>query len=194
MNEKIHFNETPYLTVKNGPKSDKYMYSERLGVDSVAFIIQTDDNYFLLTEERKPPMDARISEHISGIRYNEQDEAFIVTAFGGSNDKVSVLEYKEMSEDKKIQLFVSIVADEGVEEAGYKVNNSDIHFVGKEFVSTQSNQLCYLFLVDARNAKIVDREPETEMEAQAELVVCTKQDIINSIDWKSKAILFRLGE
>lgn len=193
MNEKIHYKENPFIAVKTGPKADHYMYSERKGIDSVAFIIQTTDDFYILTQERKPPMDARINENIPGIIYNSDDEAFIVTAFGGSNDRIPVEEYIDLKEVEKISLFKDIVKDEAIEEAGYVINTDDVRFLGKEFVSTQSNQLCYLFLVDARNSKVVERQPENEMEAQAENVVYTSDYIRNSIDWKSKSILFRMG-
>lgn len=193
MNEKIHYKENPYIAVKTGPKSDHYMYAERKGIDSVAFIIQTDENLFVLTEERKPPMDARIKENIPGVSYSSKDEAFVLTAFGGSNDKIPVDEYITMDQSEKIELFKTIVRAESVEEAGFEVTISDIEFIGSEFVSTQSNQICYLFLVDARNAKIVDRQPDSEMEALAQVIYCDSQIIRESIDWKSKAIMYKKG-
>jgi len=180
----------PFIAIKTGPKSDTYSYSERKGIDSIAFIIQTGDDEYVLTCERKPPMDARIKEEIYGIEYNENGEAFIPTAFGGSNDKMSVDEYKKLTNDEKIEYFKNIVFSEGIEEAGYKVSKEDIEFKGSTFVSTQSNQMCYLYLVDGRNATIVEKEPDSDMEAMAENRTYTAEEIKrNLIDWKAKFIV-----
>ena len=180
----------PFICVKTGPKSDTYSYSERRGVDSIAFIIQIADDEYILTSERKPPMDAREKENIYGIEYNGNGEAFIPTAFGGSNDKIDVSEYKKLTNDEKIEYFKNIVFSEGVEEAGYKVSKEDIVFKGSAFVSTQSNQMCYLYLVDGRNAEIVDKEPDSDMEAMAESKTYSSDEIKkNLIDWKAKFIV-----
>jgi len=189
-NEIILAQPNPFIAIKTGPKSDTYSYSERKGIDSIAFIIQTGEDEYILTSERKPPMDARIKEGIYGIEYSKNGEAFIATAFGGSNDKMDVKEYQKLSNDEKIEYFKNIVFSEGIEEAGYKVSKNDIEFKGSSFVSTQSNQMCYLNLVDGRNAELVEKEPDSDMEAMAESKTYTAKQIKeNLIDWKAKFIV-----
>ncbi len=71
-------------------ENHNYFYAERLGKDSVAFILYDEDTrMFGLILEYKPPIDS-----------------FLLTAFGGSIDKSCSLE--------------QIVKDEVEEESGYK--------------------------------------------------------------------------
>lgn len=81
-------NNNKFLQIKKNEKFS-YYYAERLGKDSVAFILfDSKTNQFGLIKEYKPPIDE-----------------FLITAFGGSIDK-----------DKALH---EIVADEIREEAGY---------------------------------------------------------------------------
>jgi len=188
--EKTLCKPNPFTCIKTGPKSDTYTYSERKGIDSVAFIIRTGEDEYLLTSERKPPMDARINEEISGIYYNSKDEAFIATAFGGSNDKIDVEDYVKMNNLEKFEYFKETVMNEAIEEAGYLIQKSDVYFVGAAFVSSQSNQMCYLYMVDGVDALVEERRPDSEMEAQAKNFYFSKNEIkAFSIDWKANFIV-----
>jgi len=79
--------QSPFLKIK---RNDYYYYAERLGVDSVAFILYNKDTgLYGLINEYKPPIDQ-----------------FLITAFGGSLDKPMPLE--------------DIVREECIEESGYE--------------------------------------------------------------------------
>lgn len=163
--------ENKFLKIKKADNHE-YFYAERLGVDSVAFILQKlvreGDKlvrHYGLIKEFKPP----IGE-------------FVITAFGGSIDK-----NKSLTE---------IVIEEAKEEAGYVVTPYHIFPHGKRFVSTQMNQWCYLFLVDVTNIEQGEREPETYLESVAEVVWLKKEDIndYDFQDWKAQAILSTVFE
>jgi len=137
-----------------------YLYAERLGKDSVAFICVDKDDHdnVLLNKEFKPPVDE-----------------FVWGAFGGSIDK------KKSHEE--------IVIDEVKEEAGYVVTKDDVKEVGKCLVSTQMNQYCYLFLVFVDRSAVQEREPENEIEAMAETKWAKQDDIADLNEWKPITIL-----
>lgn len=154
----------PYMTVK---QTGYYVFSERLGVDSVAFILLDRNNVekpFGLISERKPPLDERMGK-----------EVMLTTAFGGSIDSDNS--------------FAEIVQIEAREEAGYDVPLDKIIFVGDVMVSTQSNQMCHLYFVDVSDVTMGEREPENEMEAMASTVWCSSADVANGHDWKAITIL-----
>jgi 8-oxo-dGTP pyrophosphatase MutT (NUDIX family) len=136
-----------------------YLFAERLGVDSIAFVCYDQETAeVLVNNEYKPP----VNEFISG-------------AFGGSLDKDSDM--------------VDIVIAEVKEEAGFVVTNDDIVPLGKVFVSTQMNQYCYLFLVivDKRNQE--EREPENAIEAMATTKWIDVESVFDLEDWKAPLIV-----
>jgi hypothetical protein len=152
-----------YLTVK---QTGHYCYTERLGVDSIAFILfDRNQRKFGLIEERKPPFDVR-----------EGKEVTMKTAFGGSLDS-----------DKHSPLEITI--EEVREEAGYKVTDDDILYLGKVIVSTQMNQYCHLYLVNVTDIEFSGRDPQTQMEADSVVVWMTKEEVMNNVDWKAITII-----
>jgi len=193
-NSKVLF-DTPYIKVKEAP-NDKYFYSERKGIDSVAFILKdSKKGLYGLISERKPPLDERVVER--AIRKTvdfdlETKKAFLVTAFGGSNDKIDIETYKNMGDVERITTFMNTVVDEVREEAGFKIKPSRVSFCGKVFVSTQQNQFCYLYVVDVTDIKQGKPEYENAVEAESEVVWKTRDEIIYDVeDWKAKTILFQ---
>jgi len=177
-----------------------YFYSERLGMDSVAFVLydRNADMYGLINE-RKPPMDERLRNEPSVVhdfQYEQTDNgyiAFLSTAFGGSNDGIDMKDYKKMRDEDKIIHFKEIVKKEVIEESGYKVDINDIKFVTRSFVSTQQNQICFLFIVDVTDKEAGDPQFENETEAMSIVHWVTKEFILeNIIDWKIKTILFHM--
>ena len=128
-------NDKPFITIKRA--DGYYLYSERAGVDSVAFIlIDKNKNKIGLIQEIKPPLYER------GIKR-------LVTAFGGSLDKNICLE--------------KIVIEEVKEEAGYNVDDKDITYIGETMVSTQSNQMRKGYIVDVTNAKFVGADEDEKI-------------------------------
>lgn len=153
-----------YMTVK---QTGHYIYSERLGVDSVAFILLDRNNAekpFGLISERKPPLDERMKK-----------EVFVTTAFGGSIDSDHT--------------YAEIVRMEAREEAGYDVTPDKVIFLGDVMVSTQSNQMCHLYFVDVSDVALGEREPENEMEAMANTVWCDSVEVSSGYDWKAITII-----
>ena len=101
-------------------------------------------------------------------------DQFLARAFGGSIDK-----------DKPLK---QILIAEAKEEAGYVVEERDIYYVGKQFVSSMMNQYCYLFIVNLTGKEQQEREPENAVEALATPVWRTYDEICNEEDWKAISI------
>jgi len=153
-------NGVPYFTVKM--ESGYYVYGERLGRDSVAFILYDQAVHKVgLINEIKPPIGP---------------DVFMTTAFGGSLDK-------------DIPVW-QIVVEEVKEEAGYTVTESDVNYVGKVLVSTQMNQFCHLYLVDITGKTVGERELE-EHEAGSTVVWVDMEDISEVEDWKTPTIILK---
>ncbi len=117
-----------------------YVYGERVGVDSIAFVLYDRNiDKFAMIYESKPPMDEKF-----------QKEVRMWTAFGGSVD---------MDATKK-----EIAKVEVLEETGYEAPLNRVHFIGETLVSTQMNQMCHSFLVD-----VTDIEKTSIAEYEKEL-------------------------
>jgi len=131
----------PFMTIKEA--RGYYNYAERGGKDSIAFILydrNTDE--FGLIYESKPPLDETL-----GVK------AMLTTAFGGSID---------MNKSKE-----EIVQIEVAEEAGYEVSLENIHYVGETLVSSQMNQICFLYFVEVTDIeKTLKAEYEKNDEKQ----------------------------
>ena len=139
-----------------------YQFAERLGKDSIAFILwDSVEEQFLLNREFKPPLGE-----------------FILGAFGGSMDK-----------DKSPE---EIVIAEVKEEAGFVVTKEQVYLVGEVMVSTQMNQFCKLYLVEVDKKNQDEREPENAIEEMAttEWVEWDESELAKLRDWKPLAIIF----
>jgi len=171
-----------FLKVKSA-KSTPYFYAERIGMDSVAFILVDEnrtDKYGVINE-RKPPMDERYDELI-----------FVETAFGGSNDMIDDDKYLDMSETEVIDHFKKLVKIESREECGFDIDLDRIKFVSKELVSTQMNQWAFMFIVDVTDIKQGKKDPQNAEEAMATISWKTFKQVQKMNDWKAKSILFNL--
>jgi 8-oxo-dGTP pyrophosphatase MutT (NUDIX family) len=149
----------PFLTVKSW--MNRYYFSERGGVDSVAFILYDRRiNKYGLIREFKCPI-------------NEFKES----AFGGSLDKdVNPIE---------------IVIAEAREEAGFVVTDDNIQSVGKVMVSTQSNQFCHLYIVNVDTRKQLELQPENDLEALATVEWFSQYEVSRLEDWKAITIIVK---
>jgi hypothetical protein len=142
-----------------------YVYAERVGVDSVAFILyDRKTQKFALIKESKPSLDT--TDYL----------VYLTTAFGGSIDIKDTISSKE------------ICQIEVTEEAGYCVPLNKIYNLGKTLVSSQMSQMCELFLVDITNIqKTMSAEWET---SKHEKILWMKEhEILDNNDWKSIYIL-----
>lgn len=163
----IIFNN-PFIKVKT---SGRFIYAERKGIDSVAFILlatnASDERRIGLINEYKPPIDS-----------------FLTTAFGGSIDQ-----------EKYKNNLKQLVVDETIEEAGFKVSEDDVKYYGKVFVSTQMNQWCSLFAVEVDKTKQGDPTTTDPMEMKSSVVWMTLPEAVKSEDWKAISIITkRLAE
>ena len=156
----------PFMRVKLA--REYYEYSERGGVDSIAFILfDNKSKKFCVINESKPPLDER---------YNKR--AMLTTAFGGSIDSENTPE--------------EITQTEVLEETGFEVGLDRIFPTGETMVSTQMSQMCKLYLVDVTNLKKT-KQAEYEQEAFKENSVhwMTYSELLENQDWKSIFIATR---
>ena len=166
--EEVNHNGDPFFTIKKA--RGYYLYAQRVGVDSIAFILYDGDTQkYALIHESKPPLDT--------THYRSS----LITAFGGSIDMGKETSYQE------------ICQIEVVEESGYIVPFSNIHSIGKTLVSTQMSQLCEGFIVDVTNLK---KEQQAEWELyesssiEGERVIWMSADeVMENGDWKSVYIM-----
>ena len=156
--------DNPWLKVK---KAGGFIYSERKGVDSIAFVLiainAADERRIGLIHEYKDPIGR-----------------FLTTAFGGSIDN------EKYHKDLKV-----LVKDEVIEESGFDVSFDNINYHGKAMVSTQSNQFCHLFSVEVDKLKQGERTTTNATELLSKVTWLTMKDINQLEDWKAQAIILR---
>ena len=154
--------QSEFISVK---RNGGYYYSERKGVDSVAFVLfnisATDEKRVGVIREKKYPV-----------------EEYIISAFGGSIDNPRYFEDLRQ-----------VVIDETIEEAGFIVENKDISYYGKVLVSTQMNQYCHLFGVAVDKYKQVQRTTTNIRELDSIIVWLTLPEVIQLNDWKAITIV-----
>jgi hypothetical protein len=156
--------DNPWLKVK---KAGGFIYSERKGVDSVAFVLiatnAADERRIGLINEYKDPI-----------------KRFVTTAFGGSIDN------EKYHDDLR-----TLVKDEVIEESGFDVTLESINYHGKVMVSTQSNQFCHLFSVEVDKLQQGDRTTNNPTELLSAVTWITMKEIQELEDWKAQAIILR---
>lgn len=156
--------DNPWLKVK---KAGGFIYSERKGVDSVAFVLiainASDERRIGLIHEWKDPLGR-----------------FLTSAFGGSID------------DEKYHADLrTLVKDEVIEESGFDVALDAIGYHGKVMVSTQSNQFCHLFSVEVNKLLQGDKTTTNPTELMSAVSWVTMKDVKDLEDWKAQAIILR---
>lgn len=184
MDEVTHTSDGRFLKEKSA-KNTPYFYAERLGIDSVAFILideNRQDKYGVINE-RKPSIDDRIG---GGL-------VFIETAFGGSNDGIDEETYINYDKPRKIEHFRKLVQVEAREESGFDVDMDRIRFISKEFVSTQMNQWAYLYVVNVTGLSSGKKDPQNAEEEMSEIRWKTLEQTKKMNDWKTKAIIFSMN-
>jgi len=160
----------PFTSIKLA--RNYYSYSERGGMDSIAFILYDSvTKEFLLINESKPPMDER-----NGF------ETRMTTAFGGSIDSEHT--------------FKQICKIEVLEESGYDVPEGNITSVGSTLVSSQMSQMCELFLVNVSGIKKTHKaeyeQPDDSNDQEFggnSVIWMNSDDLMENGDWKSVYIL-----
>ena len=156
--------DNPWLKVK---RAGGFIYSERKGVDSVAFILvavnAADERRIGLIHEYKDPLGR-----------------FLTSAFGGSIDD------EKYHKDLRV-----LVKDEVIEESGFDIEFDAIEYHGKVMVSTQSNQFCHLFSVEVNKLEQQERTTTNRTELLSKVTWITMRDVPKLEDWKAQAIILR---
>lgn len=162
-----NFNGDPFFSVKQ--VNGSYVYGERIGVDSIAFVLYDRSkriDRFGLINERKPSLN-EFNKHFDG-------DVYMTTAFGGSIDS----EYS----------FKEIVQIETKEESGYSVELDRITSLGSVLVSTQMNQMCHLYMVDVTNLLQGEKDLGPGEEGSNVLWI-SEMAVYGGQDWKAITIL-----
>lgn len=120
--------------------------------------------------------DSKTNQFLLNREYSPPTNEFHLRAFGGSLDK----------EVDKLE----IVKGELKEEAGFVAKS--IVELGPMFVSTQMNQYCYLYVALVDKEEQGERHPENAIEAMAETVWLTEEEVKSGDDWKSISILAKM--
>ena len=156
----------PYFSVKLA--KGYYVYGERLGKDSIAFILYDDKTKKVcLINESKPPLNESLNKEVK-----------LLTAFGGSIDM-------DLEPERICRLEVA-------EESGYRVEPHNITLIGSTMVSTQMSQICHLYLVDVTKIKkTLSAEHEIEGSGHEENSIqwLTLNEVIDNDDWKAIYII-----
>jgi hypothetical protein len=156
--------DNPWLKVK---RAGGFIYSERKGVDSVAFILiainASDERRIGLIHEPKDPIGR-----------------FVTTAFGGSID-----------DEKYHDDLRTLVKDEVLEESGFNVSLDAIKYHNKVMVSTQSNQFCHLFSVEVDKLSQGEKTTTNPTEMLSAVTWITMKEVKDLEDWKAQAIILR---
>lgn len=153
-----------WITLKSskfgGADGSPFYYAERFGINSVAFIC---------FDPSEPDKVLVLSQWHAPLG------KFINGAFTGSIDKdLSVLE---------------ILKEEVLEEAGYGVADTDVKFVGKYPVGSQTSEQVYLFLVLVSPETFVGVHPENEFEENTLRSLITIEQARTLREWKLQIIL-----
>lgn len=159
----------PALTVKaisrpGEAEKDWYYYAERVGKDSVAFLLYDTerDQYQCLSQLHGP-----LNRYVSG-------------AFTGSFDKQGLSP-------------TQILIEEIAEEAGYAVTNdaARILALGVVPVSSQTNEEVHLFLVDITGLPQNLREPENVFEKNVFRFWLDADQVLATCEWKAQSVVLR---
>lgn len=178
--------ENSRLMVRKVP-GRPFTYFERLGVDSIAFLIferQADGLIKLgVIKELKPSLIERFNKDV-----------FIPTAFGGSQDKISREEYLRLSDDQRLDFMKNLAMTECKEESGFEINDLDrCYFTGIDFLSSQMNQLVYNFAFDITGLENTGTIPFNKYEAMSEVLWFYPEDFIRNVQCaKAKSIYVNL--
>jgi 8-oxo-dGTP pyrophosphatase MutT (NUDIX family) len=157
-----------WLTVKMvfdpKEKGKEFFFVERLGKDSVAFILidnNREGNKYQILKQ-----------------YSSPYEKFQEGTFTGSLDK------EDLSKEE-------IVIEEVKEEAGYDVDESRIQLITSEEVGSSTNEIVHMYLVDITGLKQEIREPENIFEENMDRKFVDEHYINNNCEWKSCMIVYK---
>lgn len=163
----VHQKLNDWFTIKKIEKNngESFYFSERAGVDSVAFI---------LVDANREDMFACISQ------FRGNYGQFQTGCFTGSLDK------PELSLEE-------IVIEETKEEAGYEVTLDRVAYMTTEFCGSGTNERVHIYIVDVTGLEEGEKEPESVFEENTETIWMDKNGIMHCQDWKAKLAVYMLG-
>lgn len=146
------------VTDPQDPEDSGYFYSERLGRDSVAF---------LLYDKNAPD-----KPYIALSQFHSPQGRFVKGAFTGSLDKNLTPEQTTVEEIE--------------EEAGYTVTEAQLTKVGEQPVGANTNETVHLFVGDVTNIVRKEKNPENCWELNTHLIKMSKDEIFRFCEWKGQ--------
>lgn len=157
-----------WLTVKATVDPDKeydpFFYVERLGQNSVAFVL---------------------------IDQNRPGEYGLLQQWHGPNDKFVTGAYTG-SFDKELEGRYGIVVDEVREEAGYEITEDRIIDLGSVHVLTCTNEVVFLHAVDVTGLEAKHHDPENIFEANMNFPWVRKEEVLDGEEFRAIAICSKL--
>jgi hypothetical protein len=156
--------DNPWVKMKKTQKG--FIYAERKGIDSVAFI--------LIDKEKKQ----------IGVLEEYKDAIYkrLLTAFGGSIDK--------HQNDLK-----QLVIEEILEESGFQVEKNQVKKVAKIYCSNMMNQFVHLFVVFVDKNKQGKKTTTNPSELKSTVIWKPfNWDLKDCFDWKTITILFKINK
>jgi 8-oxo-dGTP pyrophosphatase MutT (NUDIX family) len=144
------------------PEDTGYYFSQRLGINSVAFVLYDADNpdapYIVLEQYHSP------------IRQ------FVKGAFTGSLDKPELDPADTLIEEVQ-------------EEAGYTVDKTHIHCIAFLPVSANTNERVHLCLVDVTGLQAHKQTPENIFEQNTNMYRLSFDQVIQQCEWKAQILV-----
>lgn len=162
----------PWFKVKKieSNNGESFYFSERAGVDSVAFMLFDSSN-------TETPFGI-----IEQFRGNYGD--FHKGLYTGSLDKPELT-------------LEQIVVDEVNEESGYKLTYEDIetrvHKISTEHAGSCTNERVHIYVVDVTGVELGELAPESPFELNTNNHWVCAQGILHCDDWKAKLALLQLS-
>lgn len=165
--EKVDKSDNKFIKIirKDFPGSNygSYYYSQRLGKNSLAFLLY----------------DSTIDKFACLIQHNPAVDRFLLNSFTGSLDK-----------NKKVR---EILLEEIKEESGYTIPPDEIKdrviYLSKQPVSSQTNEEVYLYLINVTNLKQGKTIPDNDWEKYSYIKWTSSNFIFKNAEWKARIIV-----
>lgn len=161
--EELFATKNDWLKIKVD-KDERFFYTERKGIDSVAIVLFNKDISSIgLIKEAKPPFNER---------EQETDMHFKTTALGGSLFDAGHTdeEWLAMSYNEQLAVATETAIKETREEVGYSVKPDSMKPLGRVVFDSMSNSYTWLFCAIVEEKDKCQRDPQSANEARAELI------------------------
>lgn len=157
-------NNEPYLSIKQheNEKGQKYVFSERAGKNSVAFMLYN-------SKTPSTPFGLR-----NGLQ--AAHGLYFRTCYTGSMD----------NPDKAA---IDIMLEEVKEEAGYIIEPSNVLVSKTYLASTQDNELVFSYLVDVTDAKLYNTPNTDAFDEDAHTIWLSQAEVMDCFDAKAISLV-----